>query len=405
MAFAARRVFAFFAAGLVLLSVCFTTHRYRQVNEYEHTPSTSWPSPVDQSSDALERPPHRVSSNPSNTMTAIIAIDSDPDLFELLSQLIFTKPSALSEVIIICPAIFLTKVRQNVHKFSYQLPTEHHVDIIIRPWSPHLSHAAIFTTFFQEISTDWILILDHSALRGFNTKTRLFLLNPVEYSIPYGPRGFQVAKHSMTCLITSETPQVATYLQPPFLVKTRFASQLDNIGSVGSWHDLGSVISHSNAEAYGGIVVGPNEDNAWCYSADDDTPASETSTVDFAVILPGISELEMAGNLLCGLSHRGYDLRIAILTSVLVFPSGNLQCALAFDVVQTPTEIMEWLSALEVQPNVLLTVAEMKLPLPILVARTTIALPRQDLPRAGWMSVLSPFEWRSTYKILDKRCV
>ena len=203
----------------------------------------------------------------TRSLTALLPVtaQSIPNLEVIISSLIRTS-GQLHEVVLSCPEIVLSDVRRIIKKAILAEGIEDHLEFSLRPWDYGLDGNMAIMHAASEVTTDWVVFLDDNGLNNMDSEIRGMLLNPLSIPLPTGPRGVASLSNNISCLMSSDNPQPASFVIPPFVM----SSSLVTDGSLpptglGIWADLGEWISQNRLDGIGGIVMGADVTSDWCH--------------------------------------------------------------------------------------------------------------------------------------------
>ncbi|TFY56031.1 hypothetical protein EVG20_g9093 [Dentipellis fragilis] len=373
---------------------------------------------------------------------------------ELILSTVQQESPGLVEVAIVCPQVILSSVRQALQKTISSFPTGAHLELSLHTWTSNMDEAEALISTASRLATGWILIIDHHHLRGLGAEERLKLFRPWSVSFPLGPRGFrEVAPEDKLCLPPSDSPQVASFLVPPFVLPA-YVLNGDGISSQKSWPSLGSRIAESRPDSVGGVVLaitpGSGPVHNWCDTQHNDAQhilarhhssdsnyhqrffgsslnpsPTKKDRGTFALVLPTVDDMLYFSTASCRLLSRGNRIHILLYAEEqeeLGTESFDIEIGVAFEdgVISTDScdlryqvssvtdvaidfIITSWLDSLPHPPDIIIgatdeekltTYSFQGLKQKKHFYPTLIQLPRADLPYSDWMGVLSVEEWR-----------
>ncbi|KAA1468823.1 hypothetical protein DENSPDRAFT_815397 [Dentipellis sp. KUC8613] len=373
---------------------------------------------------------------------------------ELILSTVQQESPGLVEVAIVCPQAILSPVRQTLQRTISSFPANAHLELSLHTWTLNMDEAEALISTASRLATGWILIIDHHHLRGLGAEERSKLFKPWSVSFPLGPRGFrEIAPENKQCLAPSDSPQVASFLVPPFVVPA-YVLNGDGISSQKSWPSLGSRIAASRPDSVGGVVLaitsGSGPLHNWCdthhngaqhilarhHSSDSNyhqrflgsslNPSpTKKDRGTFALILPTVDDMLYFSTASCRLISSGNRIHILLYAEEqeelgtenfdidigIAFEDGVIStdaCDLRYQ-VSTVTDVAidfivtSWLDSLPQPPDIIIgatdeekltTYSFQGLKQKKHFYPTLIQLPRADLPYSDWMGVLSIEEWR-----------
>ncbi|KAK0467366.1 uncharacterized protein EV420DRAFT_1508285 [Desarmillaria tabescens] len=272
----------------------------------------------------------------------------------------------------------------------------------------------------SQVVTDWVLLLDDTALSTISVEIRAVLLNPPHSSIPVGPRGFRTS-----CVAPSRVPEKASYLVPPFVMPRTLAYSTSRASDSHFWRDFGTHIAFITNREHGGVVLpfSPGKDPAWCRppkgfgaldslvniphlpsnSSVDSTP--RCSVVEdrqlqpvFIILFPTLSDLQTFASVPCQLQRKGFLVYAAVYSLVVTSPSSKQSfshgsCVIQYSILSEPQDYsLQVYRIFGRPPDIVLSLNELEL---ATTSATRVRLPRRDLPYCVWMGALSFSEWRN----------
>jgi hypothetical protein len=355
-------------------------------------------------------------------VTAILPVTLD-SLQSLPQQLgtLLQQRLHLHEILLLCQPEHQAQTRKVLFSILSEEADDHQAEISIFNWSSHLQEGAALIHAAQriDISPDRILLLGTDSLESYGSGTLAMLTGRFATPLPVGPRGFNIHDGDISCLSANSSPNVASFVVPPFSVAPFLIPphdlSLDSVYDI--WFSLGEHISRARHEGVGGIVIDFDKNSSWCSSDQNDssnsqrrispTPeveAAHTSGI-FVVILPSLDDLSLFASLVCRLWSSGHDVRILLtdpnisagvkLSSLIPQQSSCAPGVESLHSINSPAELDAWLETLSVVPDVILTIPSIFLSYKDSPSYTIINIPREDLAYCDWMSTLSLEAWKS----------
>lgn len=390
-------------------------------------------------------------STVDHSLTAILPVnfDSLSMLEDLLRPLL--KPSRnLREIMILCPDNLILQVRGALRNTVSS--SADHPDISLHAFVGGLDHQTGVVNAVSRVSTDWVLLMDHQGLLRQSDSTTHILLHPSGIPTPTGPRGVSISASNVSCIITLDGSEKASYLLPPFLMPSFFATNELPSSGLDVWASLGTHISNSNSDRIGGVVIKSGDHTAeWCPipthaafnllgplrwkslpfndSRPDPCladPLSNDSGV-FAFFIPTIRDLQPLGPLMCLLQSSGHRVNLfvyrdadgrsnAVVWEGRTHMSG--ECSLSYSILsgystlstafQVHLVALDWLSTLDERPDIIVGPSHEDFLDSVSIAKhqglletVVVRIPKEDFPYCMWMGSLSITEWRGwSYSIL-----
>ncbi|KAF9820580.1 hypothetical protein IEO21_01283 [Rhodonia placenta] len=357
----------------------------------------------------------------------------------------------LDQVVLLTPPTLLLQAKQSIRTFLGTWGTSGHVELTVSPWLTGTQDVASLRAARQTTS-DFVLFLDDSGLQQTESHIReaLLLLEPFSTTVPIGPYGFSDGQ-SLTCISSSEMPQPATFLIPPFVMpSTLFPSDdLKEETIFGIWRALGESIATPQRDSIGGFVIGPNNVSApWCrsnkagsiiettegYSFDisldpteqssDQDATNETCDADsdylrpalgfFLLVFSALTDLHNFSPAACRLQSDGHNVHVLLYDEGLCSPPQTsadtkilvlASCKLEYSVlpvgseIEVPTSLEEWIQCHSLSADVILTTLSEEerfyLRMRSENGSTVIHIPSSDLPFCDWMGSLTLQEYKS----------
>lgn len=402
----------------------------------------------------LDDNPHMSELLPSHSarITAVLPVTplSISSLNAEISS-ILEHSTYLDQVVLLTPPTLLLQAKQSIRTFLGTWGTSGHVELTVSPWLTGTQDVASLRAARQTTS-DFVLFLDDSGLQQTESHIReaLLLLEPFSTTVPIGPYGFSDGQ-SLTCISSSEMPQPATFLIPPFVMpSTLFPSDdLKEETIFGIWRALGESIATPQRDSIGGFVIGPNNVSApWCrsnkagsiiettegYSFDisldpteqssDQDATNETCDADsdylrpalgfFLLVFSALTDLHNFSPAACRLQSDGHNVHVLLYDEGLCSPPQTsadtkilvlASCKLEYSVlpvgseIEVPTSLEEWIQCHSLSADVILTTLSEEerfyLRMRSENGSTVIHIPSSDLPFCDWMGSLTLQEYKS----------
>lgn len=346
-----------------------------QIEAYHYTPGSA----------AIHVPENSFeSSTPPSSLTVVLPCPSH-NLTTTLPRVLYTLSARYLSVggqhaiVVVCPssqsrealriAGIFTHREIYVHVSAFE-PNPSDTEVIRqRKADMSLVHIA------SQLSSEWVLVLPADGVIDLPLNVITLLHHPPRsIHVPFGPRGIVVTSSGASCVsnsIVSSAPIVATFLVPPFLVRTSLLleaeSTLDTRSDLGIWATLGLRIAtlwlkfgDNSSKSIpqedimaGGLVVGLDDPSAvdrWCsyameqaasslpvyengktqyshtignsnqdvrgfeylYALLSETGRSTHASGTIIVLLPAIEELVAFSPALCRSSRMGHRIRILL---------------------------------------------------------------------------------------------
>ncbi|SJL03585.1 uncharacterized protein ARMOST_06942 [Armillaria ostoyae] len=354
------------------------------------------------------------------SLTAVLPLlpSSTPTLTALI--LPFLSASRLSEVVLVTPETNLAATQSVIRDFVSSLDDVDHPNFSLRIWPRDARGPMAALRVASQVVTDWVLLLDDTALSAVSAEIRTVLLNPPYSSIPVGPRGFRIS-----CVTPSQTPQSASYLVPPFVIPRSLAHSTSRASDSHFWRDFGTHIASVDNSEHGGVVLpfSPEEDSAWCKLKQDfgtldslltgshitrngsiDTSSRCPAIMDhqpqpvFVILFPTLGDLKTFAPVPCQLQGKGFLVYAAVYSLAIAStsPKQSIQhgsCVIQYTILSEPQDY-----SLQVHrifgrhSDIVLSLSELEL---AATSATRVRLSQRDLPYCAWMGTLSISEWRN----------
>ncbi|KAK0202901.1 hypothetical protein DFS33DRAFT_1476861 [Desarmillaria ectypa] len=355
-----------------------------------------------------------------HSLTAVLPFlpSSIPIITDLF--LPFLSASRLSEVVLITPESNLAATQSLIRDFVSSLEGVDHPDFSLRIW-PRDAHGAMAALrVASQVVTDWVLLLDDTALSTISVEIRAVLLNPPYSSVPVGPRGFRTS-----CITPSQAPQKASYLVPPFVMPRTLAYSTSRASDSHFWRDFGTHITSVNNREHGGVVLpfSSEKHSAWCrhkkrFSAWDslltgphlssnssiDLPSRCSAIVDhqpqpvFVILFPTLGDLQTFASVPCQLQGKGFLVYAAVYFLSVMSPSpkqsfSHGSCVIQYNILSEPQDYsLQVYRIFGRHSDIVISLSELEL---ATTSATRVRLSRRDLPYCTWMGALSLSEWRN----------
>lgn len=387
---------------------------------------------------------HQWPSIVEGSLTAILPVNFDS--LSMLEGLLrpFLKPSRnLREIMIICPENLILQVRGALRNTVSS--SADHPDISLHAFVGGLDHQTGVVNAVSRASTDWVLLMDHQGLLRQSDSTTHILLHPSGTPTPTGPRGVSISASNVSCIITLDGPEKASYLLPPFLMPSFFATNELPSSGLDVWASLGAHISNSNSDRIGGVVIKSGDyTTEWCpipthaaFNLLDSLrwnslpfndsqpnpclagPLSSDSGV-FAFFIPTIRDLQSLGPLMCLLQSSGHRVNLFVyhdadgLSDAVVWEGRTYMsdgCSLSYGILpgfstlsttfQVHLVALDWLSTLDERPDIIVGPSHEDILDRVSMAKhealreaVVVRIPKEDFPYCMWMGSLSITEWR-----------
>ncbi|KAK0188826.1 hypothetical protein F5146DRAFT_983497 [Armillaria mellea] len=354
------------------------------------------------------------------SLTAVLPLlpSSTPHLADLLFP--FLSASRLSEVVLVTPESNLAATQSVIRDFVSSLGDIDHPSFSLRIW-PRDAHGPMAALkVASQVVTDWVLLLDDTALSAVGAEIRTVLLNPPYSSVPVGPRGFRTS-----CVTPSQTPQLASYLVPPFVMPRSLPHSSTRPSDPHFWRDFGTHIAFVDNRGYGGVVLplSSEEDSAWCKlklnfgtldNLSTGSPITRNSSIDastrcstlmdhqfqpvFVILFPTLGDLQTFAAVLCQLQEKGFLLYAAVYSLAIAPPTLKQSiyhgsCVIRYNILSEPQDYSSRVyRTFGRHSDIVLSLSELELSA---TSATRVRLSQRDLPYCAWMGMLSIFEWRN----------
>ncbi|KAF9462974.1 hypothetical protein BDZ94DRAFT_1165033 [Collybia nuda] len=381
------------------------------------------------------------------SLTAVLPINFHS--LSMLEDLLvpFLKSSKnLREIMIICPEKLILQTQGALHNTVSS--TVDHPDISLHALLGGSDFQSGIVEAISRVATDWILLMDHEGLLQQSDSTVNDLLHPPTTPVPFGPRGVIISPFNISCILSVDGPEKASYLLPPFLVPTFFtANGLSYTGS-DIWISLGRRIADSSSDGTGGIVINTYGHNVgWCPTSfttnttlglQNPVAWGSSILVDrlhdpclvrkpsanfgvFFVFLPTVRDLQLLSPLLCLLQSTGHSVHMFVYddydelrntvgweTHTYIFG----ECLLTYTIIsghitvspnsQAHTTVLDWLSTSDVRPDIVIGPSHEVIFDKVVTFyhetlrnATIVRIPKEDFPHCVWMGSLSKIEWQA----------
>ena len=367
------------------------------------------------------RKPLENASQSQYLVTAILPVD-EQSLTSLKTRTatLLDPQLQLHEVLLLCRPEHHSAIRDIIVEVLSEDNNFHNTDVSIFSWPPQMEEGTAILYAAQHIEPpfDRVLLLDRDGLDPWDLETREMLAGRFATVLPVGPRGFGLQDDRPTCLIADATPNIASFLVPPFSIAPLLvpSHDLPSDAVFDIWPSLGHHISRARFEGVGGVIIDYNKLPSWCSDGNDPSESdivttSKNGVGTFAIILPSLSDLFSLAALVCHLWADGYNIGILLTeedASIAPSVGNSIQlspsCALKANVLSelrlsdplaTPGS---WLADLPSIPNIVISVPTTELFLnEVLEELTVIRIPHEDLPFADWMATLPLEAWQSKW--------
>jgi hypothetical protein len=356
-------------------------------------------------------------------------------------------PSAIKEIVILCPETLLSIVRpllrHLLHSYGAVLPTP--MTLLPCPHSTCSTDALIGTALHA--STDWILFLEESGLQGVNNVARSLLLNPPTVTFPLGLKGFAFPTSEAQeggCLVPLAFHRPADFLVPPFVLPSLIFSDDNSLmeHSPDSWAALGRFISDRRPDTIGGVIASRDLAGKSCLESQSEVQdtinrqrvlalpvddyrahifdpellffnaSTHQSRGHFGLFFATVGDLVAFSRAACGLAINGHRLDIFLYSEAdsdhaLIYTD---TCALHYQTGSSAMDtadsiVSSWLSHLYGPPDVFIILR----PEDVFTASlfrmvrgsakyaesVLVRLAHADLIYTDWMGTLTLAEWRS----------
>ncbi|KAK0238755.1 hypothetical protein EDD85DRAFT_905355 [Armillaria nabsnona] len=352
------------------------------------------------------------------SLTAVLPLppSSTPTLTDLL--LPFLSASRLSEVVLVTPESNIAATQSVIRDFVSSLNDVDHPNFSLRIWprDAHGSMAAFRVA--SQVVTDWILLLDDTALSTTSAEIRTVLLNPPYSSVPVGPRGFRTS-----CVTPSQAPQSASYLVPPFVMPRSLVHFTSRASDSHFWRDFGTHIASVDNREHGGVVLplSSEEDSAWCKLKQDfgtldslltDSHVTRNDSIGasslrcaimdhqpvFVILFPTLGDLQAFVPVPCQLQGKGFLVYAAVYSLAITSPSPKQSihhgsCGIQYSILSEPEDYsLQVYHIFGRRSDIVLSLSELEL---AATSATRVRLSQRDLPYCAWMGTLSISEWRN----------
>ncbi|CCM02448.1 uncharacterized protein FIBRA_04547 [Fibroporia radiculosa] len=403
-----------------------------------------------------------IATSGSLALTAVLPV-TQSSVSDLKSRLgdILGYSQYLSDIIVLSPVAVIPRVRRVLLSALASGGHSAHIELTVRPWSTDEEQDSATLRIASQATSPFVLILCENGLDAIDVRSReaLMLLEPFSTMLPIGPRGFVLRDSKHICLSSSRTPQLATFLVPPFVIPATFISSfgfnLSREGAYGIWLDLGKCIARTRADSAGGFVVGSGEGlGSWCSNMTEDTALSSqklpiisnplldqkpielfanktrNAGVDstlasgtFLLVFTSLLDLTRFSGVACRWRQDGHKihaalfvrtdhLKMAVLTGVrqLILEDCNLDyhfLPTQSSGFELASEILTWFNCQPITPDIVVTtISKLVLLDEVFQPKTAsqnkrftvIHLPADDLPYCDWIGSLTPRELENWHK-------
>ncbi len=321
----------------------------------------------------------------------------------------FLSSPKLREVVIVAPQEIIVAARAIVRDFVALLEDFPHPDFILRIWPSHMGEASAVLHVSLQVTAKWLLVLDANGLSDIGKDTRALLLNPPALDLPLGPRGIL---HS-TCLTSTEEPQSATFLVPPFVLLRSFIDIPATCIDFDLWLCFGAHVAQLKRQSHGGIVISKDDtlDATWCsrITAHEIKPPSFLAEVIpvtissaplFAVLFPDTVDVASFAPVLCSLQEADFIIFIALYASTASQNQHVISesCVLRYFILSDPLSFSSHVRrTFSRDPDVVVSTQDLN---PETSHIPWIILLREDLAYSVWMRTLTLKEWRRAFPII-----
>ncbi|KAH9893474.1 hypothetical protein C8Q73DRAFT_828524 [Cubamyces lactineus] len=374
------------------------------------------------------RPEQQVSASGVLSLTAVLPIT--PETLSGLDdhiRLLTRRSEALSEIFLLTPRQYLAKTRHTIQAILSK-EEDFDVEISIKPWADNFEIGMATLQAAQQVSTDWVLLLDQDVLsesEGPDLNALLLKTRPQTFQ-PVGPRGIDYHLDGIVCVATA-TPSRAAFLVPPMVLPAALIPPT-SVFTPGShvWMALGNHVSRAQHDLSGGSILGSDRSssNEWCsryaprgldgnllpmhvlpssdQTADTLQPSAAIVTPEIQqdvsgsmIALVGPGKLQLLSRIICGLCSKGHTVTVLILEN----STSDLPCdALVHILPQTDAPQSSSASLAAILPSnvdIILSTADVENPSNPLVtlveaypSATHIHIPSPDLHYTDWIATL-----------------
>ncbi|KAI0328700.1 hypothetical protein GY45DRAFT_1420118 [Cubamyces sp. BRFM 1775] len=387
----------------------------------------------------------QVSGSGPLSLAAVLPVTPEvlPDL-ESNIGLLTRHSGALSEIILLTPRQYLAETRHIIQSVLSK-EEDFDVEISIKSWVETVEIGIATLQAAQQVSTDWVLLLDQdvlSNLGGTALDALLLKLRP-QSPKPIGPRGIDYHLDGIVCLSTTASSKAAFLVPPMVLPAASIPPTFVSTYGSNVWMNLGNHFSRTQRDLSGGLVLGTDgiSANEWCtryaprgldgnpmpmhvlpgssletnapllHSAAAATPEAEQGSSGTVIVLVRSGDIRYLSRIICGLYGKGNLITVIVLKNVETTDS-DLPCNASVHTLPQPETPQFPLAAITAilpsSVDIILstTVAEAPSdPLSTLMeaysSATHIRIPPQDLPYTDWMATLDFAQLRTPGLRLD----
>ncbi|KAJ2919481.1 hypothetical protein MD484_g926, partial [Candolleomyces efflorescens] len=338
--------------------------------------------------------------------------------------------TGIREVVLLTPArlhrILSDKLRQALMKHEGQ----DHPEITVKTWhddiSPNVFH------LLDPHASPWALVMSHDGLLALDKHTRSILVGDItDWGLPYGPRGTPLrpnATHPGNILdwvhLPRSQPELASYLEPPFVIRLDTLSNLDPLPS--TWKHLSEQIALCNSWNASGLLVGrhgppPLPTSIQTKNATVAAPLAAVppqQRLRFDVLLSEKKDVQQLAPLLCGLLSRDHVIRVLVIDTNLQFTFSGIKrktrlvfeaCSFDFFTINQYMRRKEILRSIEdngsdaLPSHVVITLRSHNFAAFLLDTfrfgdNVLVEVPQQDLAYCDWMASLTLEQWKNWHK-------
>ncbi|OBZ73954.1 hypothetical protein A0H81_06095, partial [Grifola frondosa] len=376
----------------------------------------------------------------SSSLSAILPVTSSS-----LPALALTLRSFLEHTIHLSEVIVLSSqsIQSDVRGIVRSLMTNEddvRVEFSLRLWSTGTDQSTAMVHVARQVTTEWVLFLDEYGLESVDSPTKELLTfhNLPPFALPTGPLGISGNLSKIACIQSSNVPQHAAFLVPPFLMPSFMIPEMDfpSDSNYGVWSALGKHVVQAGLASYGGEIFTLDDSKVdWCsrYQPVNPTEMFVTSQAfeiprlldgqDTAIVTAGafvlmfslLQDLRYFLPVACKLQHAGQNVFTFVEESVseeipegqnhaLILDNCRLEYIVASSSVGDIISNPEWINHLPLVPDVVISTKHAEktsvgldfvqhrykgLNIPI------IRVPPTDLPFCDWMGSLTLQEWRN----------
>ncbi|PBK99289.1 hypothetical protein ARMGADRAFT_1124743 [Armillaria gallica] len=325
----------------------------------------------------------------------------------LTAVLPFLPSSTPSLTDLLLPFLSASRLKSNIaatqsviRDFVSSLGDVDHPNFSLRIWPRDTHGPMAVLRVASQVVTDWVLLLDDTALSTISAEIRTVLLNPPYSSVPVGPRGFRTS-----CVIPSQTPQSASYLVPPFVMPRSLVHSTSRASDSHFWRDFGTHIASVDNREHGGVVLplSSEEGSAWFSLPTHLSPEMialmhRLPQPVFVILFPTLGDLQAFGPVPCQLQGKGFMVYAAVYTLEITSPSPKQSihhgsCVIQYSILSEPHDYSSQVYRIFGRhSDIVLSLSELEL---VATSATRVRLSQRDLPYCAWMGTLSISEWRN----------